>query len=54
MCAPSRAMLHSENDNHIAGMGGQGLLTTEFGYEGRLTNRIVPFPALLRDGGYHT
>jgi arylsulfatase len=54
MCAPTRAMLLSGNDNHIAGMGGQGLVTTEFGYEGRLTNRIVPFPALLRDAGYHT
>lgn len=54
MCAPTRAMLLSGTDNHIAGMGGQGLVTTEFGYEGKLTNRIVPIPALLRDIGYHT
>ncbi len=54
MCAPTRAMLLSGNDNHIAGMGGQGRLTEEFGYEGRLTNRIVTIPALLRDAGYHT
>lgn len=54
MCAPTRAMLLSGNDNHIAGMGGQGNVTEEFGYEGRLTNRIVTIPALLRDSGYHT
>ncbi|WP_191859038.1 arylsulfatase [Hanstruepera ponticola] len=54
MCAPTRAMLLSGNDNHIAGMGGQGRITTEFGYEGKLTNRIVTIPALLRDAGYHT
>ena len=35
MCAPTRAMLLSGNDNHIAGMGLQGLVTKEFGYEGR-------------------
>lgn len=54
MCAPTRAMLLSGNDNHIAGMGGQGNVTEVFGYEGRLTDRIVTIPALLRDRGYHT
>ncbi len=54
MCAPTRAMLLSGNDNHIAGMGGQGLVTEEFGYEGKLTNRIVTIPALLKEAGYHT
>lgn len=54
MCAPTRAMLLSGNDNHIAGMGGQGRVTTEFGYEGKLTNRIVTIPALLKEVGYHT
>lgn len=54
MCAPTRAMLLSGNDNHIAGMGGQGNVTDEFGYEGKLTNRIVPIPALLKNAGYHT
>ena len=54
MCAPTRAMLLSGNDNHIAGMGGQGLVTEEFGYEGRLTNRIVTIPELLREAGYYT
>lgn len=54
MCAPTRAMLLSGNDNHIAGIGIQGEVFEDFGYEGRLTNRIVPVPALLRDAGYHT
>ena len=54
MCAPTRAMLLSGNDNHIAGMGGQGRVSEVFGDEGRLTDRIIPVPALLRDTGYHT
>lgn len=54
MCAPTRAMLLSGNDNHIAGMGAQDNVTEEFGYEGRLTNRIVTIPELLKDSGYHT
>jgi arylsulfatase len=54
MCAPTRAMLLSGNDNHIAGMGGQDLATEEFGYEGKLSNRIVTIPQLLKDTGYHT
>lgn len=54
MCAPSRAMLLSGNDNHIAGMGLQSRVTQEFGYEGRLTERIAPLPSLLREAGYFT
>lgn len=54
MCAPTRAMLLSGNDNHIAGMGKQGVTKDTFGYEGHLTNRIIPVPMLLRDVGYHT
>jgi arylsulfatase A-like enzyme len=54
LCAVSRAMLLSGNNNHIAGMGTQDLRTDMFGYEGRLTDRVVPFPRLLQDAGYHT
>ena len=55
MCAPTRAMLLTGNDNHIAGMGIQGVVRdTVFGYEGRLTNRVATIPQLLRDAGYHT
>ncbi len=52
-CAPTRAMLLSGNDNHIAGMGIQGAYD-EFGYEGHLTERIVTIPQVLRGAGYHT
>ncbi len=53
-CAPTRAMLLSGNDNHIAGMGSQDLITKEFGYEGKLTNRVATIPQILRKSGYHT
>ncbi len=54
MCAPTRAMLLSGNDNHIAGMGRQSLRTQEFGYEGHLSERIATIPQVLRAAGYHT
>ncbi len=58
MCAPTRAMLLSGNNNHVAGMASQGvtgILDFPFpGYENHLSDRIVPFPRLLREGGYHT
>jgi arylsulfatase A-like enzyme len=58
MCAPTRAMLLSGNDNHVAGMGMQGgappPLDAEPGYEGYLSDRVVPFPKLLQDVGYQT
>ncbi len=54
MCAVTRAMLLSGNDNHIAGMGSQDLKTNEFGYEGHLTDRIIPMPQILKESGYHT
>lgn len=54
LCAPTRAMLLSGNDNHIAGMGIQSNQNTGFGYEGKLTNRIATIPQILRKSGYHT
>ncbi|NNL31285.1 MAG: arylsulfatase [Gemmatimonadetes bacterium] len=58
MCAPTRAMLLSGNDNHVAGMGWQGGAPAELasnpGYESHLSDRIVPFPQLLQDAGYRT
>ncbi|MFC3879750.1 arylsulfatase [Algoriphagus namhaensis] len=53
-CATSRAMFLTGNDNHIAGMGVQGLTADTVGYEGHLTDRIVPFPAVLKKSGYST
>ncbi len=58
MCAPTRAMLLSGNNNHVAGMARQGtigLAGVPFeGYEASLSDRIVPFPRLLNNAGYHT
>ena len=54
LCAPTRAMLLSGNDNHIAGMGSQGLVTDEFGYEGRISTRTMIIPEVLKKAGYHT
>ena len=54
LCAPTRAMLLSGNDHHIAGMGIQSTEHNGLGYEGKLVNRIVTIPALLRANGYHT
>ena len=57
-CAPTRAMLLSGNNNHVAGMARQGrigLLDSPVrGYENSLSDRIVPFPRLLQEVGYHT
>jgi arylsulfatase A-like enzyme len=53
-CAVSRAMLLSGNFNHVAGMGSQDLVTGVPGYEGKLSDRIIPVPELLRSAGYHT
>jgi arylsulfatase len=58
-CSPTRSMLLSGTDNHIAGMGNMLELLTpnqqgKPGYEGHLNNRVVSFAEVLRDGGYHT
>ena len=42
MC-PSRAMLLSGNDNHIAGIGIQAFSSENFGYEGKLSERVKSF-----------
>lgn len=54
LCAPTRAALLSGTDSHVAGMGAQGRQTDYWGYEGHLTDRIVPIPQLLKQAGYHT
>lgn len=58
MCAPTRAMLLSGNNNHVAGMANQqrkGILGQPFpGYEAGLSNRVAPLPRLLRDADYQT
>lgn len=58
MCAPTRAMLLSGNNNHVAGMARQGrsgiLGHPMAGYENHLSDRVVPLPRLLKEAGYHT
>jgi arylsulfatase len=58
-CSPTRAMLLSGADNHLAGLGTMGeALTPELrghqGYEGYLNRRVVSVAELLRDAGYFT
>ncbi len=58
-CSPTRAMLLSGTDNHIAGLGNMDEVLAPNqkgvpGYEGILNDRVVAFPQLLRDAGYHT
>lgn len=58
LCAPTRAMLLSGNNNHVAGMARQsykGIAGNPVrGYEASLSDRIVPLPRLMRDAGYNT
>ncbi len=58
-CSPTRSMLLSGVDNHLAGLGAMAEFTASNqkgvpGYEGYLNDRVAPLPALLRDAGYHT
>jgi arylsulfatase len=58
-CSPTRAVLLSGNDNHVAGMG----VMSEFiypgiaglpGYVGHLSDRVASLPEILREAGFHT
>ena len=58
-CSPTRSMLLSGTDNHLAGLGTMSeLLTSEQrgkpGYEGHLNDRVISLAEVLRSGGYHT
>ncbi len=60
-CSPSRAMLLTGTDNHIAGLGNMAEHVQYFreqigkpGYEGYLNNKVVSVSQLLKDAGYHT
>lgn len=58
-CSPTRSMLLSGTDNHLAGLGN---MASELranqqgnpGYEGYLNFRVVALPELLYNAGYHT
>lgn len=58
-CSPTRSMLMSGTDNHLAGLGNMAeeLRANQqgcAGYEGHLNFRVAALPELLRDAGYHT
>ena len=60
-CSPTRAMLLSGTDNHIAGLGNMAERVISVpeengkpGYEGYLNDRVVSVAQLLKDAGYHT
>ena len=58
-CSPTRSVLMSGTDNHVAGMGTMGeMLTPEVegrpGYEGYLNFQVAALPEVLQAGGYHT
>ena len=60
-CSPTRAMLLSGTDNHIAGLGNMAENVVNFeqqigqpGYEGHLNDRVVSVAKLLKEASYHT
>jgi len=58
-CSPTRAMLMTGTDPHIAGIGSMlEVALPDFagapGYEGHLNDRVVALPQILHDGGYRT
>jgi arylsulfatase len=58
-CSPTRSMLLSGTDNHLAGLGNMGEMIApeqkgKPGYEGHLNDRVVSLAEVLREGGYHT
>lgn len=58
-CSPTRAMLFSGVDSHLAGLGNMAEEMApnqkgQPGYEGHMNLRVAALPALLRDAGYRT
>ncbi|MEI9992739.1 MAG: arylsulfatase [Rhizomicrobium sp.] len=58
-CSPTRAMLLTGTDHHIAGLGTLDEVASRTqrgkpGYEGYLNDRVVTVTELLRDSGYRT
>lgn len=58
-CSPTRSMLMSGTDSHIAGLGNMAELMQPFqqgqpGYEGYLNDRVANLAEVLQEGGYNT
>jgi arylsulfatase len=59
MCSPTRAMLLTGTDHHLAGLGSMAETLAPYqwrqpGYEGHLNARVVSIASVLREAGYHT
>jgi arylsulfatase A-like enzyme len=59
VCSPSRSMLLTGTDNHVAGFGNMAEFMASNqagnpGYEGHLNERVALLPELLVDAGYDT
>ncbi|KAF7557692.1 hypothetical protein G7Z17_g451 [Cylindrodendrum hubeiense] len=57
-CSPTRAMLLSGTDHHVAGIGSMAErmspeMRSNPGYEGYLNDRVVSLPEALRDSGHY-
>ncbi|UZJ53611.1 hypothetical protein CBS101457_002931 [Exobasidium rhododendri] len=60
-CSPTRSMLMSGTDNHLAGLGQMAETISRVegyeskpGYEGVLNERVAALPEILQDAGYQT
>jgi len=62
-CSPTRAMLMSGVDHHLAGLGNMAELMNQgfspehvgvAGYEGWLNHHVAPLPELMQGAGYRT
>jgi arylsulfatase len=58
-CSPSRSMMLTGTDSHIAGLGNMAEFMApnqkgKPGYEGYLNDRVVTVSTLLKDAGYNT
>ncbi|WP_348945233.1 arylsulfatase [Chitinibacter sp. FCG-7] len=58
-CSPTRSMILSGTDHHLAGLGTFAEILTPAhagkpGYEGYLNQRVAALPEILRDAGYYT
>jgi len=58
-CSPTRSVLLTGKDNHIAGLGTMSEMTYPAleglpGYSGHLNEQVVTLPEILRQNGYHT
>ncbi len=56
-CAPSRSVLYTGTENHIAGLGSQAVTDRQKGheeYQGHLTDDVRTIPEILKPLGYRT